>query len=74
VIRDGENGFLVPIDDYASLANRVTDVLAMDEQRWRTMSDAAWATVQQYSWDDAAQLFEGGLVRAIERTDKPSVV
>jgi glycosyltransferase involved in cell wall biosynthesis len=45
LIRDGENGFLVPIGDYAAFAARL-QLLRGDPDRCRRMSRAAHATVK----------------------------
>lgn len=62
---DGENGYLVDIDDVETLAARVIDVLSLSEHDWRHMSDEALATATRYSWDDATDLFEAALKRIV---------
>jgi hypothetical protein len=42
----------------------------LSNSEWQTMSEAAYAKVQNYSWDDAIELFEAALKTAIERTKK----
>ena len=66
-VRDGENGFLVDVDDPAGLAERALQVLRLPEPEWRRMSDAAHATGHALTWAQSARLFEKGLVRAVER-------
>ena len=61
IIENGRNGFLVPIGDAEALAERLVDVLNLDEARWRAMSDAALATATNYTWDDATDHFEKAL-------------
>ena len=39
----------------------------MPDADWRQMSDKAFATASRYSWDDATDLFERSLERAVER-------
>ena len=70
-IREGENGFLVEIEDHDGLARRLIDVLKLSDQQWRKMSDAAYATACRYTWQDAAALMESALERAIERSRVP---
>lgn len=60
-IVDGENGYLVDVDDMASLADRAVRVLEMDDASWRRMSTRAWQTACRYSWDDATDRFEAAL-------------
>nr|WP_253201162.1 glycosyltransferase family 4 protein [Sphingomonas quercus] len=64
IIREGENGFIVPFDDAEAAASRLEQMLSGSEADWRRMSDAAYATATSYSWNDAATLFEAALVKA----------
>jgi glycosyltransferase involved in cell wall biosynthesis len=66
-VRDGENGFLVDIDDVDALAARAVEVLTMPAERWKTMSEAAHRTAHAHSWGDASLAMERGLRRAIEK-------
>ena len=61
IIQDGINGFLVDVSDHRALAQRVSQIAAMDDDAWRRMSDAALATATRYTWDDATDLFEKAL-------------
>jgi glycosyltransferase involved in cell wall biosynthesis len=67
-IRDGENGFLVDVEDDEALAGRAIDVLRLSDEQWRKMSDSAYATACRYTWQDAAALMERALERAIDRS------
>ena len=58
-IEQGVNGFLVDVGDAAALSERLLEIF--QENRWQRMSDAALATAQGYTWDDAATLLEGAL-------------
>jgi glycosyltransferase involved in cell wall biosynthesis len=73
-IRDGENGFLVDVEDHEALARRTIDVLRLSDDQWRKMSEAAYATACRYTWQDAAKLMEKALERAIERSRITSTV
>jgi glycosyltransferase involved in cell wall biosynthesis len=68
IIEEGVNGHLVDVKDAAALADRVLSVLTAPEERWREMSDAAYATATRFSWDDATGLFEQALTTAVERS------
>jgi glycosyltransferase involved in cell wall biosynthesis len=70
VIKEGVNGYLVPLGDSTALADRLVHVLTLPEAEWRAMSDAAYATATQYTWDDATKLFEAALHTAIERRQR----
>jgi glycosyltransferase involved in cell wall biosynthesis len=67
LIKPGVNGDLVPIGDAQKLAEGIERVLSLSDSQWREMSEAAYQTVVQYSWDDAATLFEAALEQAIDR-------
>jgi len=67
IIKDGLNGYLVPVGDSTALANQLVHVLSLPEAEWRLMSDAAYTTATQFTWDDATELFEGALHTAIDR-------
>jgi glycosyltransferase involved in cell wall biosynthesis len=67
IVRDGESGYVVDIEDHSALARRLCDVLSLSDAAWRRMSDAAYATATRYTWDDATDLFEAALYRAAER-------
>jgi hypothetical protein len=54
------------VEDADALAERLLRVLGMDEARWKRMSDAALATAQGYTWDDATTLLERALAGIAE--------
>jgi len=60
-IQSGYNGYIVPVGNAEALAGRLVDVLALDEAKWRAMSDAALRTATRYTWDDATDLLEAAL-------------
>jgi len=68
LIESGVNGYLAPIGNVQKLAEGLEKVLSLSELQWQEMSDAAYQTVVQYSWDDAADLFEAALYKAIDRS------
>lgn len=67
VIYDGINGYVVPVGDHAALADRLVDVLKLSQSEWQAMSDAAYATATQYTWDEATKLFEKALYAARQK-------
>jgi glycosyltransferase involved in cell wall biosynthesis len=69
IIKNGVNGYLADVGDAAGLAEHVKQVLRLPNDAWRKMSDAAYATATQYTWDDATDLFEAALYRAVERNE-----
>jgi glycosyltransferase involved in cell wall biosynthesis len=67
IIEDGVNGYLVPLEDAAGLADRLDRVLSLSDPEWRKLSDGALATATRYTWDDATDLFEQGLHETVAR-------
>jgi glycosyltransferase involved in cell wall biosynthesis len=61
IIECGRNGYLVPVGDVEALADRLIEVLSLDNAQWQTMSGAAFATATRYTWDDATDLLEQAL-------------
>ncbi len=60
-VRDGENGYLVPVGDAGAMADRIVRILA-DAQRWQCMSDAAYETRLRFTWEDAGRRMEAALI------------
>jgi glycosyltransferase involved in cell wall biosynthesis len=73
IVHDGINGYLVEPGDSAALAERIVRVLALDEARWRAMSEAAFSTSADYAWDKATDEFEAAFCRAVERTRRGEI-
>ncbi len=73
MIREGVNGYLVEPGDAAALGQRLVDVLTSHATRWRGMSDAAYATAREYTWERAADDMQAALCRAIERTARDAM-
>ena len=67
-IKDGENGFLVEVDDVAAIVDSAYQILNADDIAWQRMSDAAFNTVSDSSWKSSCDQFESALMRAIGRT------
>jgi glycosyltransferase involved in cell wall biosynthesis len=63
-------GILVKPEDPEDMAKAIIKICQMSNDDWLSMSNAAYQTATGYTWDDAAQLFEQALYRAIERTKK----
>jgi len=61
LIENGRQGYIVPIDDSDALAEKTLSILEASDSDWRRMSDAAYKTATQYSWNDAGALFEKAL-------------
>ncbi len=66
LLSDGA-GVLVNPEDPDDMAKAIEWICQLSESQWRAMSDAAYAKVMSYTWDDATELFEAALHMAIER-------
>ena len=67
-VEDGINGFLVDVENFRKLAERLMVVLTLSEADWRRISEAALATATGYTWDDATDRLEiafGDLIRDV---------
>jgi glycosyltransferase involved in cell wall biosynthesis len=67
IIEEGVNVHLVNVRDELAMADRVLRVLNLSDSGWKAMSDAAYRTAVRFTWEDATDLFEAALQRAIER-------
>ncbi len=65
IINNGQNGYLVDVEDSEALADRLIKVLSMNTKSWQLMSDAALATAEGFTWDDATDLFEVELLNPL---------
>jgi glycosyltransferase involved in cell wall biosynthesis len=56
-VRDGETGFLVPVDDVAAFAARIAELL-LDDERAERMSRLGEAWSHRFDWDQVADHVE----------------
>jgi len=61
MIEDGTNGYLVDVEDWMGLADRLSRVLSLSDDNWRRMSQSALKTAQRFNWDSAVEKFERAL-------------
>jgi glycosyltransferase involved in cell wall biosynthesis len=75
LIEEGLQGYVVDVEDSEGLAERLVQVLSLNEAAWRRMSAAAFSAATSYTWDDATNAFEAALFEAAtRRTDERPVV
>ena len=67
-IIDGENGYLNDIDDIEGLYASVVKILDLNNEEWMHMSEEAFGTVKNVSWEISSDLFEKSLISAINIT------
>ena len=65
LINSHGGGMLVPHEDPPAMAAAIVKMCSLADNDWRRLSDAAYATVTGYSWDDATGKFEAALKRAV---------
>lgn len=65
IVDEGVNGHIVDVGDAENLGERLADVLSLSEPAWKAMSNAAYARMASYSWDDATDKFLAALERGI---------
>ena len=58
VLLNGINGALVDVEDATGLAGAAHNILRLPDQEWCRMSDEAYETVRDCSWDRSVGLFE----------------
>ena len=66
LVRDGQNGFVLPVGDTASFAARL-ESLASDPETLATFGHAAWETSKQYSIEKMADNYEAAFTEVAQR-------
>jgi len=69
-VREGINGYLVDVGDDEAMADRVAQVLDLDNQAWEIMSAASYEIAQEFNWDRSAEKLESTLFRWIDQECK----
>jgi len=64
-VQDGVSGYLVPVSDAKEMARRIVDVVTLDDERWRAMSEASYAIARTFNWERSAEILEGALLHAV---------
>ncbi|WP_088894508.1 glycosyltransferase family 4 protein [Leptolyngbya ohadii] len=65
----GGAGLLVPHHDAQAMAQAIIQVCRMSNAEWRSLSQAAYGKVADYTWEDAADRFEAVLYQIAENSD-----
>jgi glycosyltransferase involved in cell wall biosynthesis len=68
-----KNGVLVDIDDVEGIVAGVQWVLGLSDSEWQKLSEAAYKTVENSSWEKSAKLFEKALIHACERAQRGEI-
>lgn len=66
-IETGKNGILVEVDDVIGLARGAAWILTLADDEWRRVSQSAYATVAESSWEASTNKFEQALEHACRK-------
>jgi len=66
IVTDGVNGYLCGVNNVDNLSLAVLKLLGLEPATWRDFSNAAYAVADDYSWDDAVELFEQALLKSLD--------
>jgi len=73
VIEEGVNGVLVNVDDVDALSNGIASILSLSDEEWMKISEGAYQTTAESSWDVSAELFEDALKNACVRSSRGEI-
>lgn len=65
-VREGVNGYMVDVGDAQGMADAVSRVLDLEEDSWRTMSEASYAIAREFDWNESAAKLEAQLYKWLE--------
>ncbi|MBE9095178.1 glycosyltransferase family 4 protein [Tychonema sp. LEGE 07203] len=72
-ILSGGSGILVRPEDPEEMAEAIERISQLSDAEWRAMSEAAYAKVVNYTWEDATDHFEAGLKVAVDKSKQRDV-
>ncbi|MEG4811048.1 glycosyltransferase family 4 protein [Microcoleus sp. F8-D3] len=72
-ILSGGTGILVRPEDPEEMAKAIESMCQMPNSKWQAMSEAAYAKVNSYTWEDATDHFEAALKVAVDKSKDRSV-
>ena len=72
-ILSGGTGILVRPEDPAEMAKAIESICQLPNSRWQALSEAAYAKVNNYSWEDATAYFEAALKVAVDKSKQREV-
>ena len=72
-ILSGGTGILVRPEDPQEMAKAIEYICQLPNSEWQAMSEAAYAKVSHYTWEDATDHFEAGLKVAVDKSKQRDV-
>ncbi len=68
ILSDG-TGILVRAEDPEEMAKAIESICQLPNSKWQALSEAAYAKVKNYTWEDATACFEAALKVAIDKSN-----
>ncbi|UNU24828.1 glycosyltransferase family 4 protein [Microcoleus vaginatus] len=72
-ILSGGTGILVRPEDPEEMAKAIESMCQLRNSKWQALSEAAYAKVNNYTWEDATDHFEAALKVAIDKSKQRDV-
>ncbi|MEG4858618.1 glycosyltransferase family 4 protein [Microcoleus sp. K1-B6] len=72
-ILSGGTGILVRPEDPQEMAKAIERICQLPNSKWQAMSEAAYAKVNNYTWEDATDHFEAALKVAVDKSKNRDV-
>ncbi|MEG4278980.1 glycosyltransferase family 4 protein [Microcoleus sp. MON1_C1] len=72
-ILSGGTGILVRPEDPQEMAKAIESICQLRNSKWQALSEAAYAKVNNYTWEDATDHFEAALKVAIDKSKQRDV-
>ncbi len=72
-VKDGYNGYLVDVDDVDAIVDAAASVLSLADEDWRKMSQNAFDTVKNSTWEASGNLLEKALQHACQRAKRGEI-
>jgi glycosyltransferase involved in cell wall biosynthesis len=72
-ILSGGTGILVRPEDPEEMAKAIESICQLPNSKWQALSEAAYAKVKNYTWEDATASFEAALKVAVDKSKQRDV-
>jgi glycosyltransferase involved in cell wall biosynthesis len=72
-ILSGGTGILVRAEDPEEMAKAIESICQLPNSKWQALSEAVYAKVKNYTWEDATAYFEAALKVAIDKSKQRDV-
>jgi len=72
-ILSGGTGILVRQEDPEEMAKAIESICQLPNSKWQALSEAAYAKVNNYTWEDATSYFEAALKVAVDKSKQRDV-